>query len=105
MKIASTDAHGAYSHKDIALTNVRYGDVPQFYRKRFASVVHHRRHVCTHSIPSFPILTSPKACTFSQISLNIPSTSPDAARNECASIAKGAPITTSGAPYAGASMA
>src|SRR5438874_6988651 len=98
MEIASTDAHRAYSHEDIALTNLRYGDLPYFYRKRFASVVHHGWHICAHLIPSFPILTSPKACTFSQIIRNVPSTSPAAVRNECASIAKGAPITISGAP-------
>ena len=57
------------------------------------------------SVYLFPTLTSPNACTFSQIMRSESSRLPLAVLKASASIVRGAPRTTSGAPYSGVRIA
>src|SRR5215510_9861269 len=93
MHVAAADAHRADLHQDLVFADFGDRHVAQLHRTRLQIELHYGGHCVDHCL----ILLV--------ISLRMDFKSLPATLNECASIASGAPITTSGAPCLGIEIA
>src|SRR5262249_33199296 len=93
MHVAAADAHRADLQQHLVFADLGDRSFAQLHRTRLQIELHYGGHCFAHCL----ILLV--------ISLNIDFKSAPATLNECASIASGAPITTSGAPCFGIEIA
>src|ERR1017187_2784464 len=101
VEVAPADSHGLDRHEHVGVADLGDRDITHLDAVGLRREVDDGLHILAHGFLSPLIAMSPYAWTFVQISRRVPSRSPDAVLNASLSTVRGAPRTTSGAPYSG----
>jgi hypothetical protein len=48
MQIATANTDSTDTQENVAIANLRHGDIAQFYRKRLTRIIHQAGHVLSH---------------------------------------------------------